>query len=60
MEEIDGDDKLKTQKNAVTKLITYEIYGESNPQAILQAYTLWKRPAICFSLDYSNGKTTLL
>lgn len=42
-------------KRDVTKLISYEAYGESSPQAILQSYTLWKRPLICFSWT-DNGK----
>ena len=34
----------------------YEGYGESNPQAVLQAVTLWKRPMVCFQLNWDNGK----
>ena len=57
MNEINYNCELKTEKNAVTTLVSYETYGESYPQAILQAYTLWKRPAICLMLDYTNGKS---
>ena len=56
MDEINNDEELKTAKKSVTHLISYEVYGESTPQAILQAYTLWKRPTVCFGLNYYNGK----
>ena len=49
---------LRQAKKDVIKLITFEAYAESSPQAILQTYTLWKRPSQCFS--YTNGRITIL
>ena len=47
--------ELKQAKTRVTKLIAYEAYAESSPQAILQTYTLWKRPRVCIKSDATNG-----
>ena len=47
--------ELKKAKKRVTKLIAYEAYAESSPQAILQTYTLWKRPRVCIKSDANNG-----
>ena len=56
-------DSLKQAKADVIKLIQFECYAESSPQAILQTYTLWKRPIQCLLLDTTNGniiKLTLI
>ena len=51
-----SDGKLKKAKDKVTRLIQYEAYGEANPQTILQATILWKRPLACFELNnYNTG-----
>ena len=47
--------ELRKAKRRVTKLIAYEAYAESSPQAILQTYTLWKRPLACIKSDATNG-----
>ena len=47
--------ELLKAKESVLKLIAYEAYAESSPQAILQFYTLWKRPWTCISLETTKG-----
>ena len=47
--------ELKKAKRRVIELIAYEAYAESSPQAILQTYTLWKRPRACIKSDANNG-----
>ena len=59
-DEIKQDQELKDTEAKVIRLVSYEAYCESIPQAILQAYTLWKRPLACFKLDdFNNGKSLL-
>ena len=56
-EGIPKDEVLRKAGDKVIKLMAYEAYGESLPQAILQAYTLWKRPFACFvNFDFDNCK----
>ena len=57
-EELENDEDLKRRMKKVTKLLRFESYCEALPQAILQAYTLWKRPLACFELfDFNNCKS---
>ena len=46
---------LKKAKREILRLISYEAYAESSPQAILQATTLWKRPLTCITVNTGNG-----
>ena len=50
------DETLKKAKNDVVRTISFEAYCESCPQAILQMYTLWKKPIACFSWSSGSGK----
>ena len=52
-----SNEELKDAKNDQLKLIAFEAYCESSPQAILQTYTLWKKPFSCYKKDlYGIGK----
>ena len=51
---------LRQAKKNVIKLISFEAYAESSTQAILQTYTLWKRPIHCLHLDTSNGNINII
>ena len=53
---MEKDKDLCRTKDEVTALVKFEVYAESTPQAILQAYTLWKRPIQCFQANTSNCK----
>ena len=50
------DPQLRAAKEQVIKLISFEAYCESSPQAILQMYTLWKKPQACFEWNFTTGK----
>ena len=59
-EDIKNDAALIQAKKELTKMISYEALYEANPQVILQAYTLWKRPLKCFEASVGNlGKYAL-
>ena len=57
--ELIDENELKLAKNDMIKQISYEAYGESAPQAILQMYTLWKKPLACIHWNFTNGKFSL-
>ena len=50
---------LQKEKQGVSRLISFEAFAEANPQAVLQTYTLWKRPLSCINLDRTNGISNL-
>ena len=52
--EINNDAELKKAKEEVIRLASYEANYESNPQSILQAYTLWKRPIKCYDVSVGD------
>ena len=52
--EIKNDGDLKKVREDVTRLVSYEANYESNPQSILQVYTLWKRPIKCYEVSFGS------
>ena len=50
-DEIKNETDLKKVREEVITLAKYETNYESNPQAILQAYTLWIRPTKCYEFN---------
>lgn len=50
------DKTLKSAQMDVVKIISFEAYCESSPQAIPQMYTLWKKPKACILWSSTIGK----